>query len=50
MTDDLEEQDEPVSPPPIDFQPVEGAEDLPDDVKNGDPEEAPDVLTLEKPV
>ena len=47
MTDDME--DEAPKPPPVDPTPVEGAEGLPDDVKNGDPEEAPDAPVLEKP-
>ncbi len=48
MTDDLE--DEPAELPPIDPTPVPGSEGLPDDVKNGDPEEAPDALTLDKEI
>jgi hypothetical protein len=44
MTDDLEPEEVPDAPP-IDPEPVEGAEGLPDDVKNG---EASDEALLPK--
>jgi hypothetical protein len=43
MTDDLDDLEE-VAAPPIDPEPVPGAETLPDDVKNGDAEAADEAL------